>query len=82
MKESGTTRVQTLFDDSARVRGQPSRNQSLEKGVNLIEVIPALLLRFRIHRIGIIADIRRAFLHISLCEGDWDFLRFLWVNKE
>ena len=82
VKESGTTRVRPVFDASARESGQPSLNQCLEKGVNLIEMIPALLLRFRLHRIGIIADIRKAFLQISLCEEDRDFLRFLWVNKE
>ena len=82
MKESGTTRVRPVFDVPARERGQPSLNQCLEKGVNLIEIVPALLLHFRLHRIGIIADIRKAFLQISLCEGDRDFLTFLWVNKE
>jgi len=71
-----------VFDASARERGQPSLNQCLEKGVNLIEIIPAILLRFRRHQIGIIADIRKAFLQINLCEGDRNFLRFLWVNKE
>ena len=50
--------------------------------MNLIEIIPAILLRVRINQFGIIADIRKAFLQISLCEGDRDFLRFLWVNKE
>ena len=76
VKESGTTRVRTVFDASARERGQPSLNQCLEKVVNLIEIIPAILLRVRINQIGIIADIRKAFLQISLCEGDRDFLRF------
>jgi len=52
------------------------------KVLNLVEIIPAILLCFRLHQIGIIADIRKAFLQIRLCEGDRDFLRFLWVNKE
>jgi len=82
VKESGTTRMRPMFFASARERGQPSLNQCLAKGVNLIEIISAILLRFRLHQIGIIADIRKAFLQISLCEGDRDFLRFLWVNKE
>jgi hypothetical protein len=81
VKESGTTNVRPVFDASARERGQPSLNQCLEKGMNLIE-IPTLLLRFRLHRIGIIANIRKAFLQISLCQEDRDFLRFLWVTAE
>ena len=58
VNESGTTRVRPVFDASARERGQPSLNQWLEKGVNLIEIIPATLLRVRINKFGIIADIR------------------------
>jgi len=82
VKEGGTTRVRPVFDASAKERGQPSLNQCLEKGMNQIEIIPTLLLRFRLHRIGIIADIRKAFLQISLCQEDRDFLRFLWVTAE
>jgi len=73
---SGTTRVRPVFDASARERGQPPLNQCLEKGVNLIEIIPAIILRVRINQIGIIADITKAFLQISLCEGDRVFLTF------
>ena len=50
--------------------------------MNLIVIIPALLLRFRHHGIGIRADIRKAFSQISLCEGDWDYQSILWVNGE
>jgi len=48
----------------------------------LIEIIPAILLRFRLHQVGVIADIKRAFLQVSLGKEDRDFLRFLWVNSE
>lgn len=81
-KENSTTRVRPVFDASSRERGYPSLNQCLEKGINLIEIIPTLLLRFRLYQIGVIADIRKAFLQISLCEEDRDFLRFLWVDME
>jgi hypothetical protein len=81
VKESGTTRVRPMFDASSRERGQPSLNQCLEKGINLIKIIPTLLL-FRLHQIGIIVDIQKTFLQISPCQGDRDFLRFLWVTAE
>ena len=32
------------------------------------------------HRIGIVADIEKAFLNIGVKEQDPDFLRLLWVN--
>jgi hypothetical protein len=50
--------------------------------MNLIEIILILLLCFQLHQIGIIADIRKAFLQISLCQENRDFLRFLWVTAE
>jgi hypothetical protein len=82
VKASGTTRVRPVFDASARERGYPSLNLCLEKGINLIEIIPTLLLRFRLHRIGIIADIRKTYLQISLCPEDRDILRNLCVTAE
>ena len=48
----------------------------------MVEIIATLLLRFRLHQIGITADIKRAFLQVSLGKEDRDFLRFLWVNAE
>ena len=81
VKKSGTTRVRTVFDALVRERGQPSVNQCLQKGVNLIEIMTAILLRFRLHRIEIIADITKAFLQISprMRPG---FPQVLWFNKE
>jgi hypothetical protein len=73
--------VRPVFDASVGERVQPSLNQCSEKSIHLIQIVPTLLLRFRLHRIGVIAAIRKAFLHISLYEEDRDFLRFLWVNE-
>jgi hypothetical protein len=82
VKENSTTKLRPVFDASARERGRSSLNQSLQKGTNLIEIIPAILLRYRLHQVGVIADIKRAFLQVSLSKEDRDFLRFLWVNAE
>jgi len=43
----------------------------------LEELLPAVLLRFRENRIGVIADIRKAFQMITAREADRDYLRFL-----
>ncbi|GFX98302.1 CCHC-type domain-containing protein [Trichonephila clavipes] len=53
-----------------------------ETGNNLIESVSAILARFRLKPIGVISDIRRAFLQISLHEKDRDFVRFLWYDNE
>ena len=39
-----------------------------------------ILLRFRTHKIAMAADIEKAFLTVSMAEGDRDVLRFLWVK--
>lgn len=79
---SVTTKVRPVFDASAKEKDSPSLNQCLEKGPNLIELIPSILLRFRRQKIGVISDIKKAFLQISLHESDRDFLRFLWTDSQ
>ncbi|GFY30259.1 zinc finger CCHC domain-containing protein 13 [Trichonephila clavipes] len=77
-KENSTTKVRPVFDASNKKKGFPLLYDCLEKGPNTLELIPSLLVRFRVKRIGVISDIRRAFLQISIAEEDWDYLRFLW----
>lgn len=82
IKENSTTRIRPVFDASAKTYPFPSLNECLEKGENLIEQIPSMFFRFRMDNIGVISDIKRAFLQISLDCSDRDFLRFLWVNEK
>ncbi|CAG7827818.1 unnamed protein product, partial [Allacma fusca] len=79
---STTTKVRPVVDASAHERNSPSLNDCLEKGPNLIEEILPLLIRFREKRIGVVADIAKAFLQISVAEQDRNFLRFLWWEDE
>ncbi|CAG7831255.1 unnamed protein product, partial [Allacma fusca] len=73
-----TTKVRPVFDASSHERNSPCLNDCLEKGPNLIEDLPSLIIRFRENRIGVVADIAKAFLQLSLAAKDRDFLRFLW----
>ncbi|UYV78611.1 hypothetical protein LAZ67_16002140 [Cordylochernes scorpioides] len=82
LKDSHTTPIRPVFDASCKKKGLLSLNQCLEKGDNLIELIPDLLLRFRLGKYGIIADMRKAFLQIQVREEDREFLRFLWWKKD
>lgn len=79
-ENSATTKIRPVFDASAREKDKPSLNDCLEKGPNLIELIPSILLRFRENKIGVISDIKKAFLQISIQPSDRDFLRFIWVD--
>ena len=80
-KEKSTTKVRPVFDASCRGKDSPSLNDCLEKGPNLLEEIPRVLMRFRKEDIGVISDIRKAFLQISVEKSDRDFLRFLWWDS-
>jgi len=81
-EESKTTPLRPVFDASCKVGRAPSLNDALEKGPNLLELIPSILLRFRMGKIGVISDIRKAFLMINVQEEDRDALRFLWWEDQ
>ncbi|CAG7834409.1 unnamed protein product [Allacma fusca] len=77
-ESSSTTKVRPVFDASAHAKGFPSLNDCLEKGPNLIEQILVILIAFREKRIGVVSDIAKAFLQLSVTSRDRNFLRFLW----
>lgn len=75
--ESATTPVRPVFGASCKTKGR-SLNDSLEKGPNFLTLIPSLILKFREKRIGLVADVRRAFIMIKVNPVDRDYLRVLW----
>ncbi|GBM45477.1 hypothetical protein AVEN_210214-1 [Araneus ventricosus] len=77
-ESSSTTAIRPVFDESTTFQGHPSLNQCLHCGPNLIELIPDILVRFRVKKFGVTADIRKAFLQISVSKEDREYLRFLW----
>ncbi|UYV68138.1 hypothetical protein LAZ67_5003160, partial [Cordylochernes scorpioides] len=78
---SGTTPIRPVFDASSKVYRSPSSNDCLEKGPNLIEMIPNLMLRILNVKFGVVADIKKAFFQIEVNERDRDYLRFLWYSR-
>ncbi|GBN80689.1 hypothetical protein AVEN_98461-1 [Araneus ventricosus] len=80
--DSQTTKICPVFDVSASQRGNPSLNECLYKGINLIELIPDILDRFRMYPICISADIEKAFLMLSAAPKDRDFLRFFYPSND
>ena len=64
-RDKATTRLRIVFDASAKADGV-SLNDCLFSGPKFDQKILAILLRFRAHRIAIMADIEKAFLMISV----------------
>lgn len=82
IKESSlTTKIRPVFDASVQDNNKLSLNNCLEKGINMLENIPRLLIQFRRRAIGITADIEKAFLQISIAPDDRKYLKFLWWHN-
>ena len=78
-QDKETSKLRIVYDASARANG-PSLNDCLHIGPKFDQRIMDILLRFRTHRVAVIADIEKAFLMVSVTERDRDVLRFLWVD--
>ena len=63
-QDKSTTKVRIVFDASAKSPGRPSLNDCLFKGPKFDQLIFDILLRFRVHKIALIADLEKAFLMI------------------
>ena len=78
-EEKETTKIRPYFNASCKVNG-PSLNECLYSGPNLLLKIFDVLLRFRLNKIALLADIKQAFLNVAVDEEHIDFLRFLWFD--
>ncbi|XP_037514045.1 uncharacterized protein LOC119390470 [Rhipicephalus sanguineus] len=78
-RDAVTTKLRVVFDASSHAPGQPPLNNVLMKGPKMDADLLKLLLNFRMHPIIMVADIKKAYLQISIRPEDRDALRFLWV---
>ena len=78
-RDKETTRLRIVYDASARSDG-PSLNDCLYTGPRFNQRVMDILLRFRLHRVALTADIEKAFLMVSVSKEDCDVLRFLWIR--
>ena len=78
-EERETTKVKIAFYASSTITG-PSLNECLFSAPSITEPLYSILLRFRVDRIAIIADIEKVFLQIAVTKKHINFIRFLWYN--
>ena len=80
-EDHATTKIRIVFDASAkRNKSSPSLNECLYRGPLLLRDLAGILLRFRLKRVAIVADIEKAFLQVGLNEDARDVVRFLWLK--
>ena len=76
-----TTKLRIVYDASAKTRKENnSLNDCLYRGPVLLNDLCGLLMRFRLHRIAMVADIEKAFLQIGLQLNQRDVTRFIWLK--
>ena len=73
-----TTTIRVVFDASASNGEGHSLNEQLLEGPKLQLDITALLIKLRLKKIVLIADISRMFYNIAIQEPFRDYYRFLW----
>jgi hypothetical protein len=78
--DSTTTKLRIVFDASAKSSSGSSLNDQLMVGPTLHSTLIDVLLRFRLHRIALTADISKMYRAVHLASDDKDLHRFLWRN--
>ena len=73
-------KVRTVFDASSKHNGS-NLNENLQTGPDLLNNLVGILLRFRMYRYAIMADIEAMFLQVRLKPPDREAVRFLWKEN-
>ena len=81
-KDRETTKVRIVLDGSAKEKDGKSLNEFLHPGPCLLSHIYGILIRFGFGKIGMVADVRQAFLNIEIDEKDKNFVRFSFVDPD
>ena len=77
-----TTKVRIIYDSSAKTKkNTKSLNEFLLRGPVILEDLCGLLLRFRLEKVALLADLKKAFLEVGLQPSEWDVTRFLWLKN-
>ena len=79
--QKNTTKVRVVYDASAKTKlSNKSLNECLYRGPIILEDLCGLLMRWRTHKIALVADIEKAFLQVGLQPIDRDAVRFFWLR--
>ena len=79
--EKATTKLQIVFDASAKANGSHSLNDCLYPRPSITGTLFGVLLRFWIHSIAFVGGIEKKFLQIGLHPSHRDFVRLLWFQE-
>lgn len=77
-ESSTTTKLKVVFDGSAKTSTGVSLNDTMLVGQTVHSSLIDVLLRFRLYKIALIADVSKMYRAVHLTEDDKDLHRFVW----
>ncbi|PZC71939.1 hypothetical protein B5X24_HaOG212252 [Helicoverpa armigera] len=77
-EDKDTTKVRVVFDASCKGLNNISLNDNLMVGPKLQQDLRHIVMRWRSHRICIVADLVKMFRMVKVSSEDTDFQRILW----
>lgn len=79
VKESSiTTKLRVVFNASSKTTSGVSLNDLLSKGPQLLKPVSNVLLKFRSHRFGVIADVEKMYRQIRVKKEDTVYQLIFW----
>ncbi|XP_055539094.1 uncharacterized protein LOC129726433 [Wyeomyia smithii] len=79
--DSTTTKLRVVFDASCETDSGISLNQALMVGPVVQDDLLAIILRFRMHRFVLVADIEKMYRQIRIHYSDYPLQRIIWRNS-
>ncbi|XP_018788031.1 PREDICTED: uncharacterized protein LOC108968441 [Bactrocera latifrons] len=76
-----TTKLRVVFDASMKSTFENSLNGTPMLGPQLQQDLFSILVRFRTHRFGIIADIEKMYRQVYVAKEDTDYQRIVWRSN-
>lgn len=73
-------KIRIVYDASARTKSGQCLNDFLHAGPSMTKSLVGILMNFRLGKIGLSADVEKAFHMVGLDVSDRDVTRFLWVE--
>lgn len=80
-ENSTTTKLRTVFDASAKTTNNYSLNDRMHIGPTILEDLWGVLIRWRIGKIALTADIEKMYRQYWVHKDDKKFLQILWRNN-
>ncbi|XP_062534710.1 uncharacterized protein LOC134203894 [Armigeres subalbatus] len=81
-QDSTTTKVRVVFDASSKTRSGTSLNDALLVGPVIQDDLRSIILRCRMVRIMLVADVEKMFRQILICQDDIPLQTILWRTDE